>query len=95
MKIKECKNIKDRFFGIMFKRKKIDKCYFFPNCNSIHTFFCFQNIDIIMTDKNNNILFEFNDFKPWNIILPKKKVKNVYEFPSNTSKKEKLSTINR
>lgn len=92
---KTCNKFKDRLIGVMFKKKKIDRCYYFPNCNSIHTFFCFQNIDIVMTDKNNNIIYEYNNFKPWKIILPKKDVKNVYEFPANTSKKEKLSIINR
>lgn len=95
MEIKVCNKFKDRLFGIMFKRRKIDICYYFPNCNSIHTFFCFQNIDLIMTDKNNNILYEYINLKPWRIILPKKYVKNVYEFPSNTNKKEIESTINR
>lgn len=95
MKIKVCDKFKNRLVGVMFKRKKIDKCYYFPNCNSIHTFFCFQNIDIVMTDKNNNILYEYNNLKPWKIILPKKDVKNVYEFPIGTKKKEKLSIINR
>lgn len=95
MEIKVCNKFKDRLIGIMFKKKKIDRCYYFPNCNSIHTFFCFQNIDIVMTDKNNNIIYEYNNFKPWKIILPKKYVTSVYEFPANISKKEKLSTINR
>jgi hypothetical protein len=48
-----------------------------------------------MTDKNNNILYEYKNLKPFRIILPKRNVKNVYEFPINTSEKEKLSTINR
>lgn len=95
MKVKVCKSFKNRLFGIMFKKKKLNMCYYFPNCNSIHTFFCFQNIDVIMADKNNNILYEYKNLKPWKIIFPKKYVKNIYEFPANTSKKEIESTINR
>ena len=80
--IKKCHKFKDRLIGFMFKKKKLDYGLLFPNCNSIHTFFCFQNLDIIMTDKDNNILYVYKNFKPNRIILPKKNVKNIYEFSS-------------
>ena len=78
-KIKPCNNIFNRFLGLMFK-KNIDYGLCFPKCNSIHTFFMFQNIDIIMTDKNNNILYTRENMKPNRIILPKKNVYYTYEF---------------
>ncbi len=71
----------DRFLGLMFRFKKIDYGICFPNCNSIHTFFMFQNIDVIMTDKNHNIIKYYPNLKPWRIILPKKNVYYVYELP--------------
>ena len=79
IEIRECKNFKNRLIGFMFKKKKLNYGLFFPNCNSIHTFFCFQNLDIIMTDENNNILYIFKDIKP-NKVIYKKGVKNIYEF---------------
>jgi len=46
----------------------------------------FKNIDIIMTNKNNKILYTYYNLKPWRIILPKKNVYYTYELPVNTIK---------
>ena len=59
LKIKVCNNIFNRFLGLMFK-KNIDYGLCFPKCNSIHTFFMKESIDVIMTDKDYNILYIFN-----------------------------------
>ena len=81
IRIKNCKKFKDRLIGMMFK-KHSNICFLFPHCNSIHTFFMVQSIDVFMTDKNNNILYKYINLKPFKIILPKKNVANIYEFPS-------------
>ncbi len=81
--ILECTSFKDRLIGMMFKRKKQEQIYCFPKCNSIHTFFMFQSIDIIMTDKHNNILYTYENLKPNKLILPKKNVYYTYEFSHN------------
>lgn len=62
-------------------RKKTDQGYYFPNCNGIHTFFMIQPIDVVLTDQNDIILYHYKNIKPWKIILPKRNVKNTYEFP--------------
>ena len=80
-----CKSYFKRLKGFMFTNK-INKILCFPKCNSIHTFFMFKNIDIIMTDKDNNVLYIFYNFRPWRIILPKKNVYYNYELPINTIK---------
>ena len=72
----------NRFIGLMFK-KNIDYCLCFPKCNSIHTFFMLESIDVIMTDKDNNILYTYKNLKPWRVILPKRNVYYTYEFPNN------------
>ena len=54
--IKYCDTFTKRLFGMSLKKEKQEFIYCFPNCNSIHTFFMFQNIDVIMTDKNGKIL---------------------------------------
>ncbi len=72
----------NRFIGLMFK-KNIDYCLCFPKCNSIHTFFMLESIDVIMTDKDNNILYTYKNLKPWKVILPKRNVYYTYEFPNN------------
>ncbi len=66
--------------GFMGK-KNIDIALMFNKCNSIHTFFMKENIDVIMCDNNNKILFYYKDLKKNKIILPKKNVKKVFETP--------------
>lgn len=85
LKVKVCNNIIDRFLGFMFK-KNIECALCFPKCNSIHTFFMLKPIDVIMTDKNYNILYVYKNFKPNKIILPKKNVYYTFELPINTIK---------
>lgn len=80
IKIKVCNNIFNKFTGLMFK-KTIDKNLCFTKCNSIHTFFMFQPIDVVMTDKNYKILYIYKNLKPWKFILPKKNVYYTFEFP--------------
>lgn len=84
--IEECDTFWKRFKGFMFKRKKIISGKRFPKCNSIHTFFMFQNIDVIMTDQNNQIIKIYPNLKKRRIILPKKYVYYTYELPLGTYK---------
>ena len=90
--IKLCNKFSERLLGLMFK-KNINYGLLFRKCNSIHTFFMRENIDIIMTDKNNKILYIYQNLKPWRIILPKKNVYNVYELPKNTIKTRQIDDI--
>ena len=82
LEIKMCNNIFNRFLGFMFK-KNINYGLCFPRCNSIHTFFMKQCIDVVMTDKNYNILYVFKNIKPNKIILSKKNVYYTFELPIN------------
>ena len=82
--LKNCIKFRNRFLGLMFK-KNINEYLLFENCNSIHTFFMFENIDIIFLDKNNKILKKLIDVKPWKILICKK-AKKVIELPKNTLK---------
>ena len=70
-----------RFKGLMFKRKKLDYGMLFENTNGIHTFFMFQNIDVVLFDKFLNAIFVYENVKPWRVILPKKNVKYTLEIP--------------
>ena len=72
-----------RFKGFMMK-KNIDYCICFPKCNSIHTFFMKENIDVIMTDKNNKILYIHKDLNK-NKVITHKDAYNTYEFPRNST----------
>ena len=76
--------IADNFFkklsGFMFQ-KKITKAIRFKT-NSIHTFFMKTNIDVVMTTKDNKILYIYKNL-PKNKIIIHRNVYYTYEFPSN------------
>lgn len=77
-----CKSFYSRFKGFMFK-KNIDRALLFEKCNSIHTFFMKENIDVIMCDKDNTILYIYKDLGKNKIILPKKGASKTIEMPCN------------
>ena len=87
IKIKEANSFMSRLKGLMFKKKKIDYGLLLRNTNGIHTFFMFQSIDVILLDKDFNIIDSISDIKPWRVILPKKLVKHTLELPSGTISK--------
>lgn len=76
----DCTNFKDKLLGFMFK-KNIDSSVRLK-CKAIHTFFMREKIDIIITDKNNKVLYVYNNFKKNRIII-KKNAYYFYELPSN------------
>ena len=78
----ECKTFFKRFKGFMFE-KDINRALLFNRCNSVHTFFMKTNIDIIMCNKENVILYYFKNIKKNKIILPKKNVYKTIELPMN------------
>lgn len=82
IEIKNCNTFFSRLKGFMFK-KNIDCALLFNNCNSIHTFFMKNNIDVIMCDKENTILYYYNNVSKNKIILPKKMVYKTIELPVN------------
>ena len=79
----ECKSFFSRFMGFMGK-KNFDYALFFNHCNSIHTFFMRENIDVILCDKNNKVLYYYKDLGPNKVILPKKGVRLIFELPANS-----------
>lgn len=79
-----------RLKGFMFQRKRITSGIVFPRCNSIHTFFMFQNIDVIMTNQNNKIIKMYPNLKKGRIILPKKYVYYTYELPLGICKEYQI-----
>lgn len=80
--VTKCKSFFSRFKGFMLC-KEIENAKIFDNCNSIHTFFMKRNIDVIMCDKNDTILYYFNDVNRNKIIWPKKGVFRTIELPVN------------
>ena len=83
--IKIANNFYKRLTGLMFK-KNIKEGLLFKNCRMIHTFFMFDEIDVIATDKDDNIIKTYKCVKPCKIIIAQKKTKNIYELPKKTLK---------
>ena len=81
IEIINCNHFFKRLKGFMFK-KNINYGLCFERCNSIHTFFMRESIDVIMTDRNNKIIFIYNNLEKNKIILPKKNVYYTYEIPN-------------
>lgn len=81
IELKECKSFYSRLMGFMFK-KNISSALLFNRCDSIHTFFMKENIDVIMCNKDNVILFFYKDLPKNKIIWPKNGVYRVFETPS-------------
>ncbi len=81
-----CKSFFSRLKGFMFTKKEIKTGLLFEHCSSIHTFFMFQPIDVVLLDKDNNVVKCYEGLRPNRIILPKKSVKKVLELPINSAK---------
>lgn len=82
IKLVLCNTFFSRFKGFMFT-KNISHALLFKKCNAIHTFFMWENIDIILCNEDNVILEYYNDVKENQIIIGKKGVTRVYEVPVN------------
>jgi len=75
-----CDRFKDRLLGLMFK-KNFNFGLQFNKCNSIHTFFMRENIDVILLDKNNYVIDIKKNLKPWRLFFFSFRVKNIIELP--------------
>ena len=80
IKLVNCKSFYSRLRGFMLC-KNIDKALLFEHCNSIHTFFMYEKIDVIMCNKDNIVLYYYKDLDKNKVIFPKKNVSRVYELP--------------
>ncbi len=79
IKIIEMKGFWKNFIGLMGK-KNINYGIKL-RCNGIHTFFMKIPIDVVLTDKDNNVIKVYYNVVPNRIILPKKGVYYTYELP--------------
>lgn len=85
MEILEYTKFKERFKSLKFYLKDIDFGIKFPNKRTANTYFFCQRVDICFTDKDDNILYLFDNVKSEKYII-RLKAKNVYYFPKGTNK---------
>lgn len=91
-KIIELKGFWNRFKGLKFVLEPIDYGIKFSKKKFVTTNFLCQKIDIVLTDKEDNILYMYEKMNTEKYIFPKRKVYNVYFLPLNTVKDLKLNT---
>lgn len=67
----------------------------FPKCNSIHTYFMKENIDIIGLDENNEVIYKYENLNKNKVIKINYDIRktNILELPANSTKKIKIGTI--
>lgn len=75
-----CTSFFKRLKGMLHSKYNKNTVYCFPKCNSIHTLFMNRCIDVIITDKDKNIIKIYQNIKPWKIVLPVKSGYYTYEF---------------
>jgi hypothetical protein len=86
IKLIELTKFWDRFKGLKFILEPINYGLRFPKKRFVTTNFLCQRIDIVLTDKEDNILYIYENMKTEKYIFPKRKVYNVYFLPLNTVK---------
>lgn len=82
--IVELRGFLERFKGLKFYLDKLDFVVKFPNRKIVTTVFLCQKIDIIMTGKDDVILYLYKNVKSEKYFLPKFRVKDVYFLPLNS-----------
>lgn len=91
IKINFLNNYHQKLKGLMFKKEPITEIYCFSKCNSIHTFFMKQNIDICMTTKDHEIIYLKENLAKNKIIWLQKNAYYTYELPLGTCKYLKIN----
>ena len=83
-----------RLTGLIGK-KDIDFGMLFKKCNSIHTYFMKENIDVIGLDENNEVIYKYENLDKNRVIRINYDIKktSILELPAFSSKKIKIGTI--
>ena len=92
IKLIELTGFWNRFKGLKFVLEPIDYGIKFSKKRFVTTNFLCQRIDIVLTDKEDNILYLYENMKTEKYIFPKRKVYNVYFLPLNTVKNLQINT---
>ena len=90
----EAITFKQRLNGLI-GNTNIDYGMLFKKCNSIHTFFMKENIDIIGLDKNNKVIYKYENLGKNKIIKVKNNINetSILELPKGYSKYIELNSI--
>lgn len=94
LNIKIAKTFYQRLMGLMGK-KSFSYGILFTKCNSIHTFFMKEKIDVVAINRKNEIITIVRNLDKNQIFTVKNKKKNtnIIELPNNISKSLKIGDI--
>ncbi len=91
-----CKNIFSQSRGLMFRRKKNLIMEFpFEKKVSLHNFFVFYPIDVILLNKNKEVIEIKRNFQSFTLWNSKNKAKYVIELGRNNSKSKIVEIKNK
>lgn len=92
--IKVANTFKEKLTGLSLK-ENINYGLLIPNCNSIHTFFMYENIDVLFLNQNNMIMYKYQEMAPKRTfrVYESQNKTSVLELPQNTSKDLKIGDI--
>lgn len=93
LEIQELKTFKDRFKSLRFNFGKIDKAIKIPNKRVINTVFFVQRFDLVITNKNEVILYLEEAVKSERYFLHKKGGRNFYFLPLGSVKDLQVGDI--
>ena len=99
IKIKTLTSFKDRIKGYRFYLYPIKEGLCYPKKKMINTYFVCQKLDIVVTDKENNILALYPSIKTEKFIRPRLKAYYIYLLPEGSTKglenDEKLKIVTK
>lgn len=86
IKLKKIDGFFNRFKLLKFNLEKLKEGYLLSKRKYLSTYLFCQRVDVIMTDKNNKIMYLYSNLKSEKFIFFKRKVSNVYILPLDTAK---------
>lgn len=86
LKIEELTTFKQKFKSLKFNFIQIDKAIKLTNKKLINTYFFCQKVDLVVTNKNEIIIYKEEKVPTEKMYFPKKNTKNIYFLPLNTAK---------
>ncbi len=90
LEIREMKKFWERLIGLRFVFEPLSYAMKYPKKKFINTYFFFQKVDAILTDKEEKILYMYEKLNTEKRIHWKRKVYNIYFVPLGTVKELKI-----
>ena len=86
LKLEERITFKERFKSLRFNFNKLNHAIRFPKKRFINTVFFVQRVDIVLTDKDDKIVYLGENIRSERYYIHKKKTYNVYLLPLGSVK---------